>query len=129
MADDEQDISGVIPGLAEAFIAQLRAITGGLEGLAGSGARLPPVPGPFPLPGALSAVQLRSVAEGVAAQRRSIETLQAQLTAFDGQLAVLEQILSPLAEWSSTWAEFEQRLLSMGEAREPPGGPAVPGRE
>ena len=129
MADEEQDTSGVIPGLAEAFIAQLRAVTGGLEGLAGSGARLPPVPGAFPLPGALSAAQLRSVAESVAAQRRSIEALQAQLSAFDGQLAVLEQILSPLAEWSSTWAEFEQRLLGMGQPREPPGGPAVPGQE
>ncbi|MFI5259391.1 MAG: hypothetical protein ACHQ01_07275 [Candidatus Limnocylindrales bacterium] len=129
MADEEQDTSGVIPGLAEAFIAQLRAITGGLESLAGSGAPLPPVPGAFPLPGALSGAQLRSVAETVAAQRRSIEALQAQLSAFDGQLAVLEQILSPLAEWSSTWAEFEQRLLSMGQPREPPGGPGVPGQE
>jgi len=70
------------------------------------------VPGAFPLP--------------VPCRRRSIEALQAQLTAFDGQLAVLEQILSPLAEWSSTWAEFEQRLLSMGQRREPPG---VPGQE
>jgi hypothetical protein len=87
MADDEQ---GYIRQLR--LIAQLRAITGGLEGLAGSGARLPPVPGAFPLP--------------VPCRRRSIEALQAQLTAFDGQLAVLEQILSPLAEWSSTWAEL-----------------------
>ena len=128
MADEEQDASGMISGLAEAFIAQLRAMTGGLEGLTGSGARLPPVPGAFPLPGALSAAQLRSVAETVAAQRRSIEALQAQLSAFDGQLAVLEQILSPLEEWSGTWAEFEQRLLSMGQLRDPRGGPAAPGQ-
>jgi len=33
---------------------------------------------------------------------------------FDEQLAVLEQILGPLAEWSRTWAELEQQLLSMG---------------
>ena len=115
--------------MVEAFIAQLRAITGGLEGLAGSGARLALVPGAFPLPGALSAAQLRSIAESVAAQRRSIEALQAQLSAFDGQLAVLEQILSPLAEWSSTWAELEQRLLSMRQAPESRGGLAVPGQE
>ena len=132
MADDEQGTSGIVPGLAEEFVDQLRAITGRLEGLAGSGARLPPVPGAFPLPGALSAVQLKSIAESVAAQRRSIEALQAQLSAFDGQLAVLEQILSPLAQWSSTWAELEQRLLSMGRAPEPPkssGGPGIPGQE
>lgn len=128
MADDEQGTSGIVPGLAQEFIAQLRAITGRLEGLAGSGARLPPAPGVFPLPGALSAAQLKSVAESVAAQRRSIEALQAQLSAFDGQLAVLEQILSPLAQWSSTWAELEQRLQSMGQA-ESPGGQAIPGQE
>ena len=131
MADDEQGTSGIVP-LAEEFVAQLRAITGRLEGLAGSGAQRPPVPGAFALPGALSAVQLKSIAESVAAQRRSIEALQAQLSAFDGQLAVLEQILSPLAQWSSTWAELEQRLLSMGRAPEPPkssGGPGIPGQE
>ena len=128
MADDEQDTSG-IPGLAEEFIAQLRGITGRLQGLAGSGARLPPVPGAFPLPGALPAAQLKSIAESVAAQRRSIEALQAQLSAFDGQLAVLEQILSPLAQWSSAWAELEQRLLSKGQAPESPGGPAKPGQQ
>ncbi len=127
MADDEQGTSGMVPGWAEAFMAQLRAITSGLEGLARSGARLAPVPGAFPLPGALSAAQLRSIAESVAAQRRSIEALQAQLSAFDEQLAVLEQILSPLAEWSSTWAELEQRLLAMRQAPESRGGPAVPG--
>jgi hypothetical protein len=129
MADDEQGTSGMVPGLVEAFIAQLRAITGGLEGMAGSGARLPPAPGAFPLPGALSAAQLTTIADSVAAQRRSIEALQAQLSAFDEQLAMLEQILSPLAEWSSTWAELEQRLLNMGRAPESPGGPVVPGHE
>ena len=76
--------------------------------------------------GALSATQLRSIAESVAAQRRSIEALQAQLTAFDGQLAVLEQILGPLAEWSGTWADLEQRLVRMGRAPESPGGPPHP---
>ena len=129
MADEEPGTSGMVPGWAEAFIAQLRAITSGLEGLAGSGARLPPVPGAFPLPGALSAAQLRSIAESVAAQRRSIGALQAQLSAFDEQLAVLEQILSPLAAWSSTWADLEQQLLTMRQPPESGGGPAAPGPE
>ena len=74
----------------------------------------------------VSATQLRSIAESVAAQRRSIEALQAQLTAFDGQLAVLEQILGPLAEWSGAWADLEQRLVRMGHAPETPGGPPHP---
>ncbi len=39
--------------------------------------------------------------------------LKAQLSSYDEQLAVLEQILGPLAEWSRTWADLEQRLLNM----------------
>ena len=108
----------MVSGVVQDFIAQLRAVTEGLEGLAGFGERRPPVPGGFPLPGALSAAQLTSIASSVAAQRRSIEALQAQLSSFDEQLAVLEQILGPLAEWSSTWAELEQQLLTVH--RRPP---------
>jgi hypothetical protein len=40
------------------------------------------------------------------------------LSSFDEQLKALEQILGPLAEWSRTWAEFEQRLLSLGRGPE-----------
>ena len=103
----------MVSGLVQDFITQLRTVTEGLEGLAGFGERRLPAPGGFPLPGALSAAQLNSIASSVAAQRRSIEALQAQLSSFDEQLAVLEQILGPLAEWSKTWAELEQRLLTV----------------
>jgi hypothetical protein len=113
MADDEEATSGMFPGLVQDFIAQLRAVTEGLEDLAGFGERRPLAPGTFPLPGALSAAQLTSIASSVAAQRRSIEALKAQLSSFDEQLAVLEQIIGPLAEWSRTWAEVEDRLLNV----------------
>jgi len=112
MADEEQSTTGMVSGLVQDFIAQLRAVTEGWEGLAGSGARRPLAPGTFPLPGALSAAQLAAISGSVAAQRRSIEALQAQLSSFDEQLAVLEQILSPLTEWSRTWAEAEEQLLN-----------------
>jgi hypothetical protein len=114
MADDEQSTSGMVSGLVQDFIAQLRAVTEGLENLAGFGAHRPLAPGTFPLPGALSAAQVTAISGSVAAQRRSIEALKAQLSSFDEQLAVLEQILRPLAEWSRTWAELEERLLRMG---------------
>jgi hypothetical protein len=113
MADDEQGTSGMVSGLVQDFIAQLRAVTEGLEDLAGSAARRPLAPGAFPLPGALSAAQLTSIAGSVGAQRRSIEALKAQLSSFDEQLSVLEQILAPLAEWSRTWAELEEQLLNV----------------
>jgi len=117
MADDEQSTSGMVSGLVQDFIAQLRAVTEGLEGLAGFGVHHPLAPGTFPLPGALSAAQLTAISGSVAAQRRSIEALRAQLSSFDEQLAVLEQILSPLTEWSRTWAELEERLLNMGRRK------------
>ena len=113
MADDEQNTSGMVAGMAQVFVSQLRAVTEGLENLAGFGERLPSDRGPFLLPGALSAAQVTSIADSVAAQRRSIEALKAQLSAFDEQLAVLEQILGPFAEWSRTWADLEKQLVNM----------------
>jgi hypothetical protein len=131
MAGDEQNTPGMVPGPVAEFIAQLRAMTEGLEGLARE--HLPPVPGAFPLPGSLSAAQLASIADSIAAQRRSIEAMKAQLSAFDEQLAALEQILGPLAQWSGKWAELEERLLNMSRGPQPGGrasgqGPGEAGR-
>jgi hypothetical protein len=110
----------MVSGLVQDFIAQLRAVTEGLEGLAGFGERRPLARGAFPLPGALSTAHLTAISSSVAAQRRSIEALKAQLSSFDEQLSVLEQILNPLTEWSRTWAEVEERLLNVSR------GPAAP---
>ena len=44
--------------------------------------------------------------------------MQAQLRVLDEQLAMLEQILGPLAEWSKAWAQFEGLVLP---ARRDPG--------
>jgi hypothetical protein len=121
MADAEHGTSGLVPGLVQEFIGQLRASTEKLEGLAGIAAPRPTAPGAMPpLPGALSAAQVASIRDGIAAQRRSIEALQAQLTAFDEQLAVLEQILGPIADWSRSWADLEGRLLNLGRSPQDP---------
>jgi hypothetical protein len=111
---DEQSTSGALPHLIQEFTAQIREATERMQGLAGLGGRLPPAAGAFPLPGAMSAAQMTAVADSIAAQRRSIGALKAQLSSFDEQLAALEQILGPLAEWSRIWAEFEQRLVNLG---------------
>jgi hypothetical protein len=113
MADDEQTSSGMVPGLFHDFIAQLRGIAEGLEGVTRLGEHLPSAPRALALPGTLPAAQLTSIANAVAAQRRSIDALKAQLSAFDEQLAVLEQIIRPLAEWTRKWAEFEERMLNI----------------
>lgn len=122
MADEEHSASGMVPGLVQEFIAQFRRITEGLEGLARVREHLPSAPGALPLPGTLSAAQLATIADSIAAQRRSIEALKAQLSSFDDQLALLEQLLGPLAQWSSKWAEVEEWLLHVGH------GPQAEGR-
>jgi hypothetical protein len=114
MADAEHPTPGLVPGLVQEFIGQLRAATEKLEGLTGLSGHLPAGPSVPPLPGALSAAQVSSIRDSIAAQRRSIEALQAQLSAFDEQLAVLEQVLGPIADWSRSWAELEARLLNLG---------------
>jgi hypothetical protein len=128
MTDDEQGIYDALPRLVQEFSGQLREATERLQGLAGLSGLVPPAAGALPLPGALSAAQMTAIADSIAAQRRSIEALQAQLTSFDEQLAALEQILGPMAEWSRTWAEFEQRILAIGHrpADKPLGGYRVP---
>jgi hypothetical protein len=92
------------PGLVQEFTGRLRESTERLHSLTRLGGRLLSAAGPLSLPGALSAAQLTAVADSIAAQRRSIEVLKAQLSSFDEQLKALEQFLGPLAEWSRTWA-------------------------
>jgi len=114
MTEDDKSTSGMVPRLVQEFIGQLHEITERLEGLSRPGRSLPSVAGALPLPGALSAAQMASIADSIAAQRRSIAALIAQLSSYDEQLAALEQILGPLSEWSRTWADLEQRMLHMG---------------
>jgi hypothetical protein len=115
MAGGEQEPTGAAQRLVEDFIGQLRASTERLADFFSSGVNRPLAPGAIAMPGAMSAAQVKSIADGIAAQRRSIEALQAQLSAFDEQLAAFEQVLGPLAAWSRMWADAEQRLMNMGK--------------
>jgi hypothetical protein len=111
MADDEKSTPSSIPAMFQDWIDQLSAAAG-----YGGGSRSsrPASPGTPMLPGALSAAQMASITDSIAAQRRSIETLKTQLTAFDEQLAVLEKLLGPLAQWSKSWADLEQGFMNLG---------------
>lgn len=113
---DEQGAAAGSPGFALPWIAQLRKITDEMASITGLGDSLFAQPlaalQGLPLPGALSAAQLDAITKAAAAQRSSIAALQAQLSAFDDQLAVLEGILGPLAEWSNQWAELERLLTN-----------------
>ena len=120
---DPQNVSAGFAGLIQLWTSQLRAITEGLAGVAGlSGSALrqsvQSLQG-LPHPGALSAAQLNLLASNIAAQRQSISAMQAQLKVFDEQLAMLEEILGPLAEWSKAWAGFEGLVMNVRRAPGP----------
>jgi hypothetical protein len=108
--DPESGPSGLVARSIDEFVHQLRGFTDRARSIAGavpSRLSLPALPSP---PGAMSAAQLRAVAQTVRAQRQSIAGMAAQLEAFDQQLAVFERILDPLVEWSATWARLEEAV-------------------
>ena len=122
---DQQNTSAGFAGLIQLWTSQLRRITGGLAGVAGLSESvlsqsIRSLQG-LPHPGALSADQLNVIASSVASQRQSIAAMQAQLRVFDEQLAMLEGILGPLAEWSKAWAEFEGLVMNTRPDREAEG--------
>ena len=121
MADPQNTTAG-FAGLIQLWTIQLRRITEGLTGMAGPSESVlsqsvQSLQG-LPHPGALSAAQLNLLASSVASQRQGIAAMQAKLRVLDEQLAMLEQILGPLAEWGKTWAQFEGLVMS---ARRNPG--------
>jgi hypothetical protein len=119
---DQHNTSAGFAGLIQLWTIQLRQITEGLARTAGHSESVlsPPIPSlqDLPHPGALSAAELNLITSSVASQRQSIAAMQAQLRVFDEQLAMLAEILGPLAEWSKTWAEFEGLVMN---ARRDPG--------
>ena len=109
--DAEGRDAGLVTRSIEEFVSQLRAFTDRARGLAaGAVPSLPSLPSP---PGAMSAAQLKAIADSVKAQRASLQAMTAQFQAFDEQLAVFERILEPLVEWSATWARLEEGVASL----------------
>jgi hypothetical protein len=112
--------AGLVGRSIEEFVHQLRGFTERARTVAGAvpgKLHMPALPSP---PGAMSAAQLKAIAQTVTAQRQSIAAIRAQLDAFDEQLGVFERILEPLVEWSSTWARLEE---AVGDLVRRDGGP------
>ena len=119
---DPQNTPAGFARLIQLWTMQLRRITEELAGMTGLSESVlsqsvQSLQG-LPHPGALSAAQLNLIASSVASQRQGTAAMQAQLRVLDEQLAMLEQILGPLAEWSKTWAQFEGLVMP---ARRNPG--------
>ena len=118
MTDPQQEArdSGVVSRSIDEFVTQLRRFTDRAQSLAGAVPAklpLPPLPSLPSPPGAMSAAQLRAIAQAVKAQRQSLAAMREQLNAYDEQMAVFERILDPLLEWSTTWARLEQAVADL----------------
>jgi hypothetical protein len=118
--------TGLVGRSIDEFVSQLRGFTDRARSIAGavpSRLSLPALPSP---PGAMSAAQLKAIAQTVQAQRQSIAAMQSQLEAFDQQMAVFERILDPLVEWSSTWARLEESFADVVRRHPPDAGAQAP---
>jgi hypothetical protein len=63
--------------------------------------------------------------EEIRAQRLTVSALQAELSAFDHQLEILEKSLAPLESWAHQWARLRQSLTDTLQSAGPePGSPA-----
>ncbi|MFD2090913.1 hypothetical protein [Blastococcus deserti] len=120
----ETPTGGLVGRSIDEFVSQLRNFTDRARSVAGAVPAKLPLPALPSPPGAMSAAQLRAVAQTVSAQRQSIAAMRAQLDAFDQQLAVFERILDPLVEWSSTWARLEEAVGDFVRPAPPEGGKA-----
>src|SRR3954453_23494626 len=109
-SEPEAAVGNLVGRSIDEFVNQLRGVTDRARSMAGSVPSRLPLPALPSPPGAMSAAQLRAIAQTVSAQRTSIAAMQAQLEAFDQQMAVFERILDPLVEWSATWARLEEAV-------------------
>jgi hypothetical protein len=100
---------------------QLRAaadrITAGWTAAAGSAAATPSLPKLPTMPATMSAPQMETFLDDLAARRAQVQALITALEGFDEQLGTLEASVRPFVEWTRTWADLEK---SMGEFWRPP---------
>jgi len=77
------------------------------------------------MPATMTARQMETLLDDLAARRAQVQALGAQLRAFDEQLATLETNLRPFLEWTRTWAGVEGAMADFW--RPLTGGPGTNG--
>jgi hypothetical protein len=114
------------PSTPADFAGQLRAaadrIMAGWTSMAGAGAGaagMPSLPKLPAMPATMTARQLDSFLDDLAARRAQVQALITQLESFDEQLGTLEAGVRPFVEWTRTWADLEKTMGAMW--RPPPG--------
>lgn len=121
-AETSDQRHGMLQASIDVFLDRTRAVTE-LMSSVGTGA-LGMVPEPVPSAVTRMLSSLRQLAEQappltaevgvlieeVHAKRLSIQALQAELTALDHQLEVLERALAPVEAWSKHWERLQRTL-------------------
>ena len=129
-ADDTAPHIGLLQSALDEFLGRARAVAD-LAGTIGSGA-LGAVPAIIPdsvtkmllslqqlveqVPQMTTEVEV--LMEGIHAKRLTLQALQAELAAFDSQLALLEKSLGPLQTWTVQWSRVRGTLSdTLGSVR------------
>jgi hypothetical protein len=106
--------------LAGQFRAAADRLMAGWTAAAGtSGGGTPSLPTLPPMPATMSAEQLETFLEDLAARRGQVQALVTQLQVFDEQLGTLEASVRPFVEWTRTWADLEKAMTQFWR---PPSG-------
>ena len=136
MTDQETHRYGLLQSAMEELLERTRDVAN-LVGSVGSGA-LGALPEPVPATLSRMMKSLQQLIEQAPAftaefdvlieelhaQRLTVQALQAELSAFDHQLDVLEKSLAPLENWTHQWTRLRQSLTETLHPEAPqPGSP------
>ena len=123
MSDDDQiRRNGMLQSAMEEFLELSRTLANLVGSVGGSALSAMPEPVPATVNRMLRSLQQLSevapaltaefevLVEELHAQRLTVQALQAELSAFDHQLEVLEKSLAPMKGWAHQWAQLRQSL-------------------
>jgi hypothetical protein len=136
MAEEgETHRNGLLQSAMDEFVARTRAVAN-LVGTVGSGALgAMPEPVPTTVSRMLNSLQqlvdqappftaeFDVLVEELHAQRLTVQALQAELTAFDHQLEVIEKSLAPLESWAHQWTRLRRSLTETLSTAAPESAP------
>ena len=134
--EGETHRNGLLQSAMDEFVAGTRAVANLVGSVGGGALGALPEPVPATVNRLLKSLQqlaelappfiaeFEVLVEELHAQRLTVQALQAELSAFDHQLDVLEKSLAPLESWTHQWARLRQSLTETGNSAPPePGSP------
>jgi ABC-type transporter Mla subunit MlaD len=109
------DLAGQLREAADRIMAGWTSMTAGGSGSAAT----PSFPKLPRMPATMSAEQMETFLQDLAARRAQVQALVTQLERFDEQLGTLEAGVRPFVEWTRTWADLEKTMTDFWR---PPSG-------